>query len=259
MSGNTLKYRHLSRSSAHRQALLRNLVTSLISQESIQTTWHKAKEAQKLAEKLITLGKKNTNASRARAEQILFTPLKHINKVFGELRERYADRPGGYTRVLRIESMNKNNDQAASAILELVDGPKDVRFAMTARSLVKERAAAAEDESKGVRDITARNILKVTKYRGEEALLKEVERLEQTAASTPNASGQPVSLPEKVGSIGHPKWKKDMETWERDGSLRRRLSGSAIEVKEGSMVTTANPQRYQQTQKNNKPRHNVFQ
>lgn len=75
MAGGALKYRHLNRSSSHRQALLRNLVTSLISHESITTTWHKAKEAQRLAEKLITLGKKNTNASRRRAEQILFVRI----------------------------------------------------------------------------------------------------------------------------------------------------------------------------------------
>ena len=67
-----MKYRHLSRSSAHRQALLRNLVTSLFKHESIATTWHKAKEAQRLAEKLVTLGKKNTEASRRRAHQIFY-------------------------------------------------------------------------------------------------------------------------------------------------------------------------------------------
>ena len=250
MSGNTLKYRHLSRSSAHRQALLRNLVTSLISQESIQTTWHKAKEAQRLAEKLITLGKKNTIASRTRAEQILFSPVKHMNKVFGELRERYVDRPGGYTRVLRIEPINNNNDQAASAILELVDGPKDMRFAMTARSLVRERAAAAEDDSVGVRDITARNIIKITKYRGdgEEALMKEVERLEQTGEHN---QGWHAPSPEKVEKIGHPKWTKDMQDWEHDatGSSKRK-SKSGIEISEGSAVTRARrPDHEQQRQK----------
>jgi ribosomal protein L17 len=67
MAGGAAKYRHLSRSSSHRQALLRNLVTSLFKHESITTTWAKAKEAQRLAEKLITLGKKNTEASRKRA------------------------------------------------------------------------------------------------------------------------------------------------------------------------------------------------
>lgn len=72
MAGGYVKYRALGRSSAHRQALLRNLVTSLIEHESISTTWEKAKEAQRLAEKLITLGKKNTNASRTKAQAIFY-------------------------------------------------------------------------------------------------------------------------------------------------------------------------------------------
>jgi large subunit ribosomal protein L17 len=72
MAGGHMKYRHLSRHSAHRQALLRNLVTSLFKHEAIQTTWHKAKEAQRLAEKLVTLAKRNTPAARIRAEQIFY-------------------------------------------------------------------------------------------------------------------------------------------------------------------------------------------
>lgn len=72
MAGGAVKYRHLSRDSAHRRALLRNLVTSLIQHESIQTTWPKAKEAQRMAEKLITLGKRNTEASKQKAQGIVF-------------------------------------------------------------------------------------------------------------------------------------------------------------------------------------------
>lgn len=72
MVGNGNKYRHLSRNSAHRQALLRNLVTSLFTHESITTTWPKAKEAQRLAERLITLGKKNTETSRRTAIATFF-------------------------------------------------------------------------------------------------------------------------------------------------------------------------------------------
>lgn len=72
MAGGHVKYRALGRTSSHRQALLRNLVTSLFKHESISTTWHKAKEAQRLAEKLITLGKKNTEASRRRAIEIFY-------------------------------------------------------------------------------------------------------------------------------------------------------------------------------------------
>jgi len=75
MAGAKPKFRHLSRTSSHRQALLRNLLESLIANEQIQTTYAKAKECQRMAEKLITLGKKNTAASRNRAEQIFYVSL----------------------------------------------------------------------------------------------------------------------------------------------------------------------------------------
>ena len=170
-----MKHRHLGRHSAHRQSLLRNLVTSLLTHESITTTYPKAKEAQRLAEKLITLAKKNTNATQLRASQLLFSPLAHMSNLFGPLRERYATRPGGYTRVLRTEPRNRDNDQAPTAILELVDGPRDMRFAITARTVARER-----EEEGGVREVTLRNIAKVTRFRrgGEEELEKAVRRLE---------------------------------------------------------------------------------
>jgi len=173
MAGGAIKYRHLSRKSSHRQALLRNLVTSLIEHESISTTWHKAKEAQRLAEKLITLGKRNTQAAKNRAQSIFYKPVELMPKLFNELRERYMNRPGGYTRVLRIEPIKE--DQAVSAILELVDGPRDMRFAMTAKTLVRERAT--ED---GVRELTAKNVVKVTRFRpgGQGELEKKVQELE---------------------------------------------------------------------------------
>jgi large subunit ribosomal protein L17 len=83
MAGARFKYRHLGRSSAHRQALLRNLVTSLFTHESISTTYPKAKEAQRLAEKLITLGKKNTEASKRRALSIFFVRFPMIRFLDG--------------------------------------------------------------------------------------------------------------------------------------------------------------------------------
>ena len=67
-----MKFRTLGRKSSHRQALLRNLVTSLVKQESIQTTWPKAKEAQRMADKLITLAKRNNETSRREAQSILY-------------------------------------------------------------------------------------------------------------------------------------------------------------------------------------------
>lgn len=83
MAGGALKYRHLGRKSSHRQALLRNLVTSLFEHESISTTWPKAKEAQRLAEKLITLAKRNTDAARRKAMGMLFVScFFHFSFIF---------------------------------------------------------------------------------------------------------------------------------------------------------------------------------
>ncbi len=100
------------------------------------------------------------------------TPHELLPKLFGSLRERYANRPGGYTRVLHIEPLKA--DQAPSAILELVDGPKDMRFAMTARTIAASRA-----EGRDISEMTARNIEKVTKYRpnGEDQLEKMVKKM----------------------------------------------------------------------------------
>ena len=100
-------------------------------------------------------------------------PVELMPKLFNELRTRYLNRPGGYTRVLQIEPLKE--DQAPSAILELVDGPRDMRFAMTAKTIVKERTSEG-----GIRELTAKNIAKVTRFRvgGQEELEKAVKALE---------------------------------------------------------------------------------
>ncbi|TGJ88686.1 hypothetical protein E0Z10_g77 [Xylaria hypoxylon] len=187
MAGGLVKYRHLSRDSAHRQALLRNLVTSLVKHESIHTTWPKAKEAQRLAEKLITLAKRNNETSRRKATSILYTPHDHLPKLFGELRKRYQERPGGYTRVLRTEPKS-TYDQGASAILEFVDGPKDMRFAMTAAAVARDRALGRQSNS-----LTLKNRSKVLRYRdnGEKAfdeMVRRVGKLDLAGVKKVNAS-----------------------------------------------------------------------
>ncbi|OJD28765.1 mitochondrial 54s ribosomal protein 8 [Diplodia corticola] len=178
MAGGAAKYRHLSRKSSHRQALLRNLVTSLFEHESIQTTWHKAKEAQRLADKLITLGKKNTENSRRKAWEVFYRPVELVPKLFGPLRERYATRPGGYTRVVRIEPLKE--DQAASAILELVDSPKDIRFAMMAKVVARQRAENLRETP-----ITRANLKKVLQFRGDkgkEEMEEMIDRFDRLTA-----------------------------------------------------------------------------
>ena len=110
--------RHLNRSTGHRLALYRNLVKDLLRHERIQTTQAKAKEAKGLADKIITYGKKGT-LSRRRMALAFVNDNDVIEKVFGELSERYAERSGGYTRVLKLGP--RQGDGAPMAILELVE------------------------------------------------------------------------------------------------------------------------------------------
>lgn len=101
------------------------------------------------------------------------TPDSLLPKLFGELRERYAERPGGYTRVLRTETKDTYS-QAQSAVLELVDGPCDLRFAVTAAAIARDQQLGKEHN-----DLTVRNMNKVTKFRkdGESALNDMVEQI----------------------------------------------------------------------------------
>ncbi|KAF4507975.1 hypothetical protein G6O67_004415 [Ophiocordyceps sinensis] len=170
MAGGAVKYRHLSRDSSARMALLRGLVTQLVQYEHIQTTYAKAKEAQRMAEKLITLAKTNNEPSRRSAQGILYTPHVHFPKLFGELRTRYLPRDGGYTRVVRTESKN-TYDQGESAILEFVDGPKDSRFMMAAKTLARDRLLGRTSTP-----LTLKNVQKVARLRGEDDLERMVQR-----------------------------------------------------------------------------------
>jgi large subunit ribosomal protein L17 len=109
--------RKLSMSSGHRRALLRNLVTDLLSHEKITTTEAKAKETRRLAEQMITLGKKAGLHSRRQALSFIFDE-KVVEKVFAELAPRYAERHGGYTRITRIGP--RPGDGAPMVQLELI-------------------------------------------------------------------------------------------------------------------------------------------
>ncbi|MBX5483182.1 MAG: 50S ribosomal protein L17 [Myxococcaceae bacterium] len=110
--------RKLNRTTSHRKAMLDNMVTSLIEHERIKTTVQKAKEARRHAEHLITLGKKGGLHNIRLAERTIRNRAL-IQKLFGELKERYANRPGGYTRIVRLGF--RQGDGAEMAYLELVD------------------------------------------------------------------------------------------------------------------------------------------
>jgi large subunit ribosomal protein L17 len=113
--------RKLQRDTAHRLAMLKNMVTSLIEHERIVTTVPKAKEARKMAEKVITLGKKG-GLHNVRLAQRIVKDRVLLQKLFGELKTRYATRKGGYTRLMR--GGFRKGDAADIAILELMDRPE---------------------------------------------------------------------------------------------------------------------------------------
>ena len=114
--------RKLNRTSSHRKAMLGNMAVALIKHEQIQTTLPKAKELSPFVDKLITLGKKGDLASRKKAYSIL--PEKQwTSKIFDELSERYKERDGGYTRVLKAGF--RYGDSAPMAVIELVDRNPD--------------------------------------------------------------------------------------------------------------------------------------
>lgn len=113
-----LSGRKLNRPTAHRMLMLRGMVTDLLRYESIRTTEAKAKEVRRMAEKVITKGKAGSLHDRRMALGLL-TDNVVVGKVFDELAERYQDRPGGYTRVIKLGP--RKGDASPMAIVELVD------------------------------------------------------------------------------------------------------------------------------------------
>ena len=109
--------RKLSRPTSQRILMYRSMVTDLLRHERIRTTEAKAKEIRGLAEKMITLGKKGSLSHRRQASGFI-TDESVVRKVFDDLAERYADRDGGYTRVIKMEP--RKGDGASMALLELV-------------------------------------------------------------------------------------------------------------------------------------------
>lgn len=122
-----LKMRHrkehkgFSRPADQRMAMLKNIVASLFLHERIETTYAKAKEAKRIAEKLITIAKEDTIHSRRLVRRMIPNPLQRqvVNKIFNEIAPRYRDRNGGYTRI--IKTGIRRGDGAQMAVLMLVE------------------------------------------------------------------------------------------------------------------------------------------
>ena len=129
--------RHLSRTSEHRLALRRNLAASLFEHETISTTLEKAKEVRSFAEKLITLAKKGTLPARRRAIAMLNNRAIYaeedgkmvkkgtvVGKLFSEIGPRYLERPGGYTRIIKLPK-TRLGDGGKLVLLQLVEQAED--------------------------------------------------------------------------------------------------------------------------------------
>ena len=110
--------RKLGRTTAHRNAMLRGMVTLLLEKGSIETTLSRAKELRCVADNMITLGKKNTLASRREALAYI-TKEDVVKKLFDEIAPKYADRVGGYTQVYKLGP--RRGDAAEMALIKLVD------------------------------------------------------------------------------------------------------------------------------------------
>uniref|UniRef100_A0A1X7V167 Large ribosomal subunit protein bL17m n=2 Tax=Amphimedon queenslandica TaxID=400682 RepID=A0A1X7V167_AMPQE len=115
-----ISLRKLGRNSKERMTLFKNLVSNLVKHERIVTTLPKGKELRRISDKVVTLGKKDTPYAHQEVKWWMREPPL-IDKVFKVLKYRYEERPGGYTRVLRIP--NREGDKAPMAVVELVDNP----------------------------------------------------------------------------------------------------------------------------------------
>jgi large subunit ribosomal protein L17 len=129
--------RKLSRNTSHRRALLRNLVTDLLEHGRLMTTLPKAKEVRPLAEKMITLGKRDNLQARRMVQSYLLR-AETAKKVFDTIAPKFADRKGGYSRIIRLG--NRKGDGAETAIIELLGSDLEAKKA--------ERAAKAEEKEK---------------------------------------------------------------------------------------------------------------
>ena len=162
--------------------MLRNMVTTLLDLEQIETTDAKAKEARSLADRMITLGKRGENDLSARRQAIrVIRSKKVVAKLFSELGPRYADRPGGYTRIVKVE--NRRGDGASLSILALVNEPVTFKDMKNKRAKLEEEAKLREEAERKVEEASAEET--------EPAVDEAVEAEETAVDDAPAGDDQP--------------------------------------------------------------------
>jgi large subunit ribosomal protein L17 len=140
--------RKLNRSASHRRALFRNMVTALLERERIRTTDAKAKEVRRLTERMITLGKHGTLAARRRALTFIRSRAV-VKKLFDDLAVRFKDRPGGYTRTIKIGI--RHGDAAPVSVIQLTTLAADLEEAQGGDKQKKKRGARRDGKAAAAR------------------------------------------------------------------------------------------------------------
>lgn len=172
------KGRKLNRTWSHRKAMLRNMVTTFLDREEIETTDAKAKEVRSLAERLVTLAKRGPDDLAARRQALkVVRDRKVVAKLFTELGPRYADRPGGYTRIVKVET--RRGDGAPLSIIKFVTEP--VTF--------KERKPRTDDEYETERPVEEAE--PELKEPAEEAIEAEPEGGEEAESAASGEAEEP--------------------------------------------------------------------
>ncbi|KAG0023175.1 hypothetical protein BGZ81_008238 [Podila clonocystis] len=143
-------FRRLNRTASHRKSMLRNLVTQLIQHDRIKTTLPKAQELKAIADQMITLGKRGDLHAKVQAASFVREHETTLPKLFGPLAERFKFRKGGYTRIHKMG--NRFGDNAPVAVIELIDGPGDLKNQMLFKALARQESKKAGSIAELVKD-----------------------------------------------------------------------------------------------------------
>ena len=139
-----IKNKKLNKTSSHRKAMLMNMSNALIKHEQITTTLAKAKELRRFVEKIVTLGKKGDLLSRRKAVSIL-QDQKMSKKVFDVFAERYKERAGGYTRIIKLG--NRYGDNAPTAVIEFIDRDENAKGLDSGPVIEKKSTEEVEEQT----------------------------------------------------------------------------------------------------------------
>jgi len=189
-----LSGRQLSRNSSHRSAMLRNMAASLLRHETIRTTLPKAKELRRVVEPLITLGKDDSDANRRRA----FAQLRDaevVVKLFESLGPRFKARPGGYTRILRMDV--RAGDAAPMALMQLLDQPASIAEGDSSEEVAEPAKKAAPKKKAAAKKTSLKKKSSTTAEEKAEKKAKAAKKAEVKAKKVETAKAHRKAAPKK--------------------------------------------------------------